>query len=256
MRNSFILTPFFLDEPWPELESLVKTDWQVNKPALPDGEEQHRMSSLHQPLADFVAETITGGKRPVSIAGDCCTAIGVLAGLQRAGINPLLIWFDAHGDFNTWETTPSGFLGGMPLAMLVGRGEQRMINTVGLHPLPESQVILTDARDLDPGEQDLLRKSSVHHLSDTRSLIGHPLPNIPLYIHLDADVINPNDAPAMNYLAPGGPRVSELQEVFRFLAQTGRIVAVSVSTWNPSLDKDERSQRVSMELLCTLIEVN
>jgi len=60
----------------------------------------------------------------------------------------------------------------------------------------------------------------------------------------------------MNYLAPGGPLVTELQEVFRFLAQTGRIVAVSVSTWNPSLDKDERSQRVSMELLCTLIEVN
>jgi len=256
MQNGFILTPFFLDEPLPELESLIKSDWHVNKPAMPDGDKQHRMSSLHQPLADFVAKTIAIGKRPVSIAGDCCTAIGVLAGLQRAGTDPLLIWFDAHGDFNTWETTPSGFLGGMPLAMLVGRGEQRMMNAVGLQPFSESQVILTDARDLDPGEQDLLEESSVLHLPDTRSLIGHPLPDIPLYIHLDTDVINPNDAPAMNYLAPGGPDAAELQEVFGYLAQTGRIVAVSVSTWNPSLDKDRRSERVCMELLHTLIEAN
>jgi len=256
MQNRFILTPFFLDEPLPELESLINSDWHVNKPAMPDGDKQHRMSSLHQPLADFVAKTIASGKRPVSIAGDCCTAIGVLAGLQRAGINPLLIWFDAHGDFNTWETTPSGFLGGMPLAMLVGRGEQTMANAVGLHPFSEAQVILTDARDLDSGEQDLLKESSVRHLSDARSLIRHPLPDIPLYIHLDTDVINPNDAPAMNYLAPGGPLVAELQEVFRFLAQTGHIVAVSVSTWNPSLDKDRRSERVCMELLCTLIGDN
>ena len=256
MQNSYILTPFFLDEPWPELESLVKTDWRINKPALPDGDKQHRMSSLHLPLADFVVETITSSKRPVSIAGDCCTAIGVLAGLQRVGIDPLLIWFDAHGDFNTWETTPSGFLGGMPLAMLVGRGEQRMINAVGLHAFPESQVILTDARDLDPGEQDLIKESSVLHLPDTRSLIGYSLPDFPLYIHLDMDVINPDDAPAMSYLAPGGLLVKELQEVFSFLAQTGRIMAVSVSTWNPSLDRDERSQRVSMELLRTLIAAN
>ena len=84
MQNSFILTPFFLDEPWPELESLVKTDWQVNKPALPDRDEQHRMSSLHKPLSDFVVDIIANCKRPVSIAGDCCTAIGVLAVLQRA----------------------------------------------------------------------------------------------------------------------------------------------------------------------------
>jgi len=256
MQNGFILTPFFLDEPLPELESLIKSDWYVNKPAMPDGDKQHRMSSLHQLLADFVAKTIASGKRPVSIAGDCCTAIGVLAGLQRAGIDPLLIWFDAHGDFNTWETTPSGFLGGMPLAMLVGRGEQRMINAVGLHPFSESQVILTDARDLDPGEQDLLEESSVLHLPDTRSLIGHLLPDLPLYIHFDTDVIHPDDAPAMNYLAPGGPDAPELQEVFGYLAQTGRIVAASVSTWNPSLDKDRRSERVCMELLHTLIEAN
>jgi arginase len=72
----------------------------------------------------------------VSIAGDCVATMGVLAGLHDAGITPTLIWFDAHGDFNTWETTPSGFLGGMPLAMIVGRGEQTMPHGWAGDPLP------------------------------------------------------------------------------------------------------------------------
>ena len=82
------------------------------------------MSILHKEIAKHVSAALTGGSLPVSIAGDCCTAIGVMAGLQKARIQPLFIWFDAHGDFNTWETTPSGFLGGMPLAMIAGMGEQ------------------------------------------------------------------------------------------------------------------------------------
>lgn len=72
------------------------------------------------------------------------TVVQLLAywpGLQRAGIDPNLIWFDAHGDFNTWETTSSGFPGGMPLAMIVGKGEQTMPEAVGLRDLPEGQVI-------------------------------------------------------------------------------------------------------------------
>jgi arginase len=254
MSNQFILTPFFLDQPMPGLESLAQPGWIVNKPTLPDGNALRRMSALHQPIADFVSSTITGGNRPVSIAGDCCTAIGVLAGLQHAGCTPVLIWFDAHGDFNTWETTPSGFLGGMPLAMLVGRGEQTLVNAVNLHPIPETQVILVGGRDLDPEEKPALARSGVHYLTDIGSLLKHPLLAHPVYIHLDTDIINPEEAPAMNYLAPGGPSVAELQALFRSLAQTGKIVAVSLSSWNPGLDGDGRSQAVCMALLRTLIE--
>jgi arginase len=136
--NHFILTPFVLDQPSPDLEILAQSGWTINRPNLSDGNLQYRLSALHQPLADLVAQTVASGHRPVSIAGDCCTAIGVLAGLQRAGQDPTLIWLDAHGDFNTWETTSSGFLGGMPLAMVVGRGEQTRVNAVGLRPLPEA----------------------------------------------------------------------------------------------------------------------
>ncbi len=251
--NRTILTPYYLDQPMPGLESLAGPDWTVNKPSLSPGDAQQRMIGLFRPLADFVAEVAEKGERPVSIAGDCCTTLGVLAGLQRAGMNPSLIWFDAHGDFNTWETTPSGFLGGMPLAMLAGIGEQTMGQGVGLNPLPEAQIILSDGRDLDEGERILLESSAVIHLPQVESLLEYTLPDGPLYIHFDTDIINPDEAKAMNYLTPGGPSVVTLRQVFQRLAQTGRVAAVSLSTWNPELDADGQSREASMSLLQELL---
>jgi arginase len=253
MKDRFVVTPYFIDEEWPGLLELVGDGWQVNRAALPPGNKQSRISLLHEPLALFTEETIARGDRPVSIAGDCCTTIGVLAGLQRAGVNPTLIWFDAHGDFNTWETTPSGFLGGMPLAMLVGRGEQTMPMAVGLDPIREGRVILTDGRDLDPGEKVSLEGSSVKHVPNVSGLLREELPDGPLYVHFDVDVLDPDTAPAMNYLAPGGPSESELEQVFRFLAQTGRISAVSVSSWNPEMDEGGKTRDVCMRLVKILL---
>ena len=253
MKNRIILTPYFLDERSPGLDVLAESSWQVNEVSLAPGEKQERMLSLYRPLVDFVARTSRQGDRPVSIAGDCCTTVGVLAGLQQGGLNPTLIWFDAHGDFNTWETTPSGFLGGMPLAWLVGRGEQTLVEGTGLKVLPEAQVILTDARDLDPGERQALENSDVQIISDVAALLDEPLPAGPIYVHFDADVLNPDDAPAMSYLATGGPSAADLRHVFQRLAQSGQVAGVSVSAWNPNLDKDGRSRAVVMDLLRELI---
>lgn len=249
-----MVTPFFLDEPSPHLGTLAEPGWRINQPSLPEGDKQQRMSVLHHSIAEFVMKTVGQGHRPISIAGDCCSSIGVLAGLQAAGVNPALIWLDAHGDFNTWETTPSGFLGGMPLAMLVGRGEQTMTHAVGLHSIAESRVILSDARDLDPEEKKALAASEVHHLKDSRTVPDHLSSDGPLYVHIDVDVINPKDAPAMSYLAPGGASAAELEIMFRRLAATGRVIAVSLSAWNPEMDTDRRSQATCMNLLATLIQ--
>ena len=253
MKNNFILTPYFLDEAEVGLEPLATSNWQVNRPLLPPGSQQERMSALYQPLRDFVAAKARRGERPVSVAGDCCTTIAVLAGLQQAGLSPTLIWLDAHGDFNTWETTPSGFLGGMPLAMLVGRGEQTLVTGVGLEPLPEAQVILSDARDLDPGEREAVTASGVRHLPRVEELMAYDLPAGPLYVHFDSDVISLEEVPAMNYPAPGGPSVATLQRVFDRLARSGRVAAVSVSAWAPRLDEDGRSRHITMQLLQKLV---
>ena len=254
MRNRFMLSPSALDEAVPGLEALAQSDWWLNKPVLPDGDKQTRMSAIYRPIADFVAESLARGERPVSIAGDCCAAIGVLAGLQRAGLNPTVIWFDAHGDFNTWETTPGGFIGGMPLAMMVGRGEQTIVDAVGLTPIAEKQVILTDARALDPKEQELVKQSTVRHLPDPTSLLTYAFPNNPLFIHFDPDIIQTSEVPAMDYPAPGGVSARELQKVFRHVAQTGKIAAISLASWNPEKDQNGQSQKVCLALLQILID--
>jgi arginase len=249
MRNQYILTPFFLDDPLSALEQISKPEWIINRPAISAKEKQQRLIKLYQLLRETVASAIQRQERPVSIAGDCCTSLAVLAGLQLAGISSSLMWFDAHGDFNTWETTPSGFLGGMPLAMLVGRGDQTIANGVGLKVFPESKVILTDARDLDLEERHALVKSDVRHITETSDLLDLPLPQGSLYVHFDTDIINPKEAPAMNYRAEGGPSVAVLKRVFRRIAQTGRLSAVSVSTWNPELDKDGHTEAAVLGLI-------
>ncbi len=253
MKNQYIVTPYFLDEDEPELEELISPGWRINKPRLGEGDTMARISLIHESLSRHVLDVLKEWGRPVSIAGDCCATIGVLAGLQRKDFDPVLMWFDAHGDFNTWETTPSGFLGGMPLAMIVGRGDQRLVNAVGLEPLSEEKVILVGARDLDPGEKVAIENSALHFVPDPRSLLDYPLPDKPLYIHFDTDVVNPEDSPAMSYRAEGGPSADELREVFHFLSDTGKVVAASLSSWDPDLEGADQSRRVSMDLLKTLV---
>lgn len=253
MKDKFVLTPYFIGQVERGLLPLVRPDWSVNQFVLAANSAQQQMIELFRPLAGCVTQTIEQGQRPVSIAGDCCATIGVLAGLQEAGLQPTLIWFDAHGDFNTWETSPSGFLGGMPLAMLAGLGDQTMVDGLGLTPLPEDRIILTDARDLDPGEKINVEQSAVTHLPDVAQLLDYPLPDGPIYVHFDVDVVNLDDLPAVSYPAPGGPSAATMQQVFQFLAQTGRVTAVSVSTWNPKLDDNGRSREVAMSLLEDLL---
>ena len=253
MKTQYILTPYFLDQPLDELNELAGPDWVVNEQQLPDSDKQSRMSVLHKEIARHVTTAITDGLLPVSIAGDCCTAVGVMAGVQRAGIEPLFIWFDAHGDFNTWDTTPSGFLGGMPLAMIAGLGEQTMPNAVGLQPVEHEDIILTDGRDLDPEEGVLISGSKVLHMRNPMDLLEYDFGARPIYVHFDTDILNPLDAPAMSYVAEGGPRADELRKVFQHIAKTGQVKAISVSTWNPKLDEDGRSKEIIMDLLRKLI---
>ena len=217
-------------------------------PPLPDGSPQQRMAVLYRHLADRVAAETS----PVVFAGDCVAAIGVLAGLQRAGIDPTLVWFDAHGDFHTWQTTQSGFLGGMPLAMIVGRGEQTIVDGAALAPLDERRVVLVGARDLDPGEDEAVAASAMTVLSMADVIRLDPPPGA-LHVHVDLDVVDPREMPAHNYPAPGGPSLREMQGALAHLAATGRVAAVSFSTWNPALPGADRAAAAAGELTSAIL---
>ena len=250
----FSVTPFFLDRPVPHLATLAGKDWFVNEPALPDADEQTRLSAIHKPLADFVHECARAGERSANIVGDCCSTIGVLAGLQRADIEPTLIWLDAHGDFNTHATSPSGFLGGMPLAMIAGRGDLTMPNAVDLRPHSEEKIILTDARDLDPEEAGAVADSAIKHIAEFEHMAEMQIPDGPLYVHFDSDIITSDEAPAQNYPARSGPAAALVKEVLGRIAATGQVAAVSMSAWNPEMDQDGCTENVCLEAFRMMLD--
>ena len=225
---SIVAVPYFMGDLMPGFE--VPQPHETLAPQLPSGNPQQRMAVLYRHLASKLA----GTTNRVVYAGDCVSTIGVLAGLQRIDIYPTLVFFDAHGDFNTWETTPSGFIGGMPLAMLTGRGEQTIVDGTGLTPLPDDRVVLVDGRDLDPGEDQAVGRSGI--AVTTVEEVAHSIPpHGPLYVHVDGDVVDPSDMPAMNYPAADGPSLDAVRTAMVHLATTGRVVAFSISSWNPEL---------------------
>ncbi len=249
MPHQFLLTPYTLDQAEPGLDALARPGWQVTDTLVSGDTQFSRITSIHRRLSGLVSDAFQQGARPVSLAGDCCAAIPVLAGLQRNGLHPVVVWLDAHGDFNTAATTITGFLGGMPLAMMSGRGDQTLMQSVGAHLLLDDDIILADARDLDPMERALLKKSGVHHLHSVTEVINAIPPHRPVYVHLDFDILQPADAPAMRYSVPGGPSLLELATLGSALHHTNRIVAVSATTWDLSADWDGRTGKACMGAL-------
>ena len=242
-----LVVPFRVGQPMPAPR--LDVECEELRPPLPDGTAQERLGVLCGAIAARVA---AGAARAVYI-GDCVLTLGVLAGLQRRGLEPNLIWLDAHADFNTWETTPSGFLGGMPLAMAVGLGEQTIVRAAGLRPISAGRIVLADGRDLDPGEDLAVAGSGVHRV-DVERLLAVPLPPGPLYVHLDVDVVDPAEMPAVSYRAPGGPSSAAVRGAVTRLASTGQIAAFSVTLWEPELPGAERSGAAAAALTRPLLD--
>jgi arginase len=215
----------------------------------PDGTTVQRVTAVLGVLAAWVADHV-----PALIqAPDCMAPLGVVAGLQRAGIEPDVVWLDAHGDFNTWETTPSGYLGGMPLAMLVGRGDQAIIDGLGIDPIPEERVVLAGARDLDLGEEEALKRSAIRRVA-LAELSRVVQPGRPLYVPLDVDVVAPTEMPGLLYPAPGGPRLAEVSEALRdLMVAAPNLVAISVAhTYDQRAETTAEARRLTAALVAAL----
>ncbi|GIF47761.1 hypothetical protein Afe04nite_23000 [Asanoa ferruginea] len=211
-------------------DSLVLPGASVTvEPEFPDGTIWERLASLTGAVAAVVAEDAKAGAVPTVVSGDCLVALGTIAGLQRAGLDPGLLWFDAHGDVHTLETTTSGYLGGLSLRLALGAHPDLLAGPLGLRPLPIERAVLVDGRDLDPAE--------VAYLA-TSGLVRQPvdalaLPDGPLVLHVDVDVIDSAELPGLRFPAPGGPSTGDVLEAVQRVLATGRVAAVDIAgTWH------------------------
>ena len=254
MRPVFIFAPYVMGEFSPARAALGRHNWRLLTVFPPDGTPTERMGVLCKAVADEVAAVKANGNLPVVVVGDCTFSIGVLAGLQRQMPEFTLVWYDSHGDFNTHETSPSGFIGGMPLAMLCGRGEQTIVEGAGAKLHPEASVILTDGRDLDPGEAEAVAGSEIVHLPEVAEIASQDFSDTPLYVHFDSDVLHLNDLSAVNYPAEGGPSLQTVADSLAYLAGTGQVAAISVTMWNPELDTNDTAEQTVMTLVEDFID--
>jgi arginase len=212
-----------------------------------------RLSMALGHYADLVAQNERDGYLTVGLLATCPSMPGLVAGLQRSGssgepIRVGMLWLDAHPDFNTPETTRSGSLGGMPVAVATGRALQRMRLDAKLDPpLTDRQVVMGGVRLTDPLEQELLDESGIRQLTvdDLRSrsprvfeeLDRLARTNDKLYVHIDMDVLEPREVMGHGNKVPGGPNSEELarlfEEIFRRYEKASAIGFATI----PSMDE-------------------
>jgi arginase len=171
-------------------------------------------------VADEVRNALAGHAFPLVLAGNCNTSVGTVSGLapRRIGV----VWFDAHGDFNTPESSSTGFVDGMGLAILTGHCWQTLAAGIpGYAPVPEDNVILAGARDFDPLEWD--------RLADRVDGI---------YLHVDLDVHDARVAPANHFRPPGGVTPERLRDVVEFILGRIPVLAAYVGSYDPDVDPE------------------
>lgn len=207
---------------------------------------------------------MAAGELPIFLGGDHSIAIGTIGGVTHQ--EPVgLIWLDAHGDYNTQETTLSGNIHGMTLAILLGLGypELLAIGRAGAKIRPE-QVVMVGVRELDPEEKRNLKASGVKVYTmrdiDERGIsaimveaLAH-LSALPrLHVSLDVDCLDPMTAPGVGTPSVGGLTYREAQLAMELIADTGLLSSLDLVEINPLLDAGNRTAQLAVELLASLL---
>ena len=228
------------------------------------------IAQISRSLAKVTEKVCALGARPVVIGGDNACSIGSFSGIaahyrkkkQRVGI----IWFDAHTDINTPDTTPSGNIHGMPLAVLLGEGPDELVNTAGFAPkLRPENVAIVGARSIDPGEKDRIKRLGVRVFT-MAELDERGIPKVlkeaveiacrgtaGFHVMLDMDFLDPTEAPGVGTPVRGGATYRESHLAMEKLADTGKVLAVEVAEVNPLFDRENHTAHLAVELICSAL---
>ncbi len=243
----------------------------VSNTALTADEERaygswNKLALASGDLAKIVSEERRSGYLPVGLLANCNGILGMLSGLQHSGpsAKPLrvgMVFIDAHGDFNTPETTLSGMLGGMPVAIAAGQCLTRMRLKAGLEPaLPTRHIVEMCVRDTDPLEQELLDRSEIQQLTlddvRTRSANLHrEMKRLSeatdvIYIHVDMDGLDPREVPGVALPVPGGPTSLELAAALTEMFKYEKVAAFGVAAMPfDAADKTGISRQAAYNLI-------
>ena len=217
-------------------------------------------------VAEAVEEAMSNDSIPVTIGGDHSLAIGSIAGVssyyRKRQENFGLVWFDAHGDINTPDTTSSGNVHGMPLAVSLGYGDKRMVELLGFSPkVQPNRSVLIGIRDLDPPEREMIDQSGItpytirdiDHLGLSRvtdlavSSLGSDIAG--LHLSFDIDVIDPDVAPGVSTAAPGGLNYRESLHALTLLAESRLLRSIDIVELNPANDIRNKTAELATDLI-------
>ncbi len=219
-----------------------------------------------QALAEKVTYVLQHGGIPIVLGGDHSIAIGSVSGLaayyrkheQRVGV----LWFDAHGDMNTPETSPSGNIHGMPFAAILGKGAPELTHISGFAPkVHPEDCVLIGARDVDPVEAEIMRNSGVRIYTmreiDERGMsacvdeaIAIASRNtVGFHVTMDMDFVDPDFAPGVGTPVPGGPTYRESHLAMEKVADSGQMLSFELTEVNPVLDTSNRTAELGVQLI-------
>jgi arginase len=213
-------------------------------------------------VAGSVATSIQAGRFPLVLGGDHSLSVGSIRGAAKHG-RLGIIWVDAHADFNTAETTPTGNIHGMPLAALCGLGDPRLVSLWDeTSPvLDPKRVAVIGARDLDPGEKRNLREAGimvqgmeqidrVGMLAVLEKVIEQVSRDVDgIYLSFDMDALDPRHAPGVGTPVPGGLTFREAHLVCEVLAETGKLIGMELVEVNPILDLQNQTAILAVEFI-------
>jgi arginase len=228
--------------------------------------EWHRLGLANGHLAEIVAGNEMEGLLSVGLLANCSSLMGMLAGLQGSdpaggSRNVGLVFVDAHGDFNTPETTLSGMLGGMPVAVSAGLALQNLRLKSGLDPaIPTEHIVLAAVRDLDPLERELVESSDIQMLTtqdirDRSENLHAQMRRLSeatdiIYVHIDMDVLDPREVAGHPLTVPDGPTSAELAAALTEMFRYEKVAALGLaSTPAGENDPDGLSREAAYRLI-------
>ncbi|MCM3390312.1 arginase [Ureibacillus chungkukjangi] len=217
-------------------------------------------------LSDKVSEVIDQNRFPLVLGGDHSIAIGTLAGLAAHYKNLGVIWYDAHADLNTPATSPSGNIHGMPLAVSIGLGDERLVHIGGAMPkIKPENIIIIGARSVDPGERELISEKGIKvytmHEIDRMGMTRIIEESIAylkerdvdgVHLSLDLDGIDPLYTPGVGTPVPGGITYRESHLAMEMLEEEGIITSAEFVEVNPILDERNKTADVAVALMGSL----